>query len=494
MQDNYRELGETLIKITDDLRGNMDAKDFGNFIFSFLFLRYLSLKYEAGEAIDFIIPPQYTWDEIAKLAHNKNDELKDRLIAVAHYIENEMLGDGFTGLITSTIDFDSSKLGRNATEQNVLLSKIVIQIDEGISAINTDVDIMGDAYEFLMDRFASGAGNKSGEFYTPQGVSTVLSKIIANHYKDSNKKISVFDFACGSGSLLLNMQKETQNNGAKEIQVYGQEKNVTTHNLAKMNMLLHGLKPSDFNIFNGDTLVNDWVLLNNNDSKMDFDAIVANPPFSLKWEHTPEVARDPRFISFGLAPKNKADIAFLLHGLHYLKNDGIMAVVFPHGVLFRGNAEELIRERLLTAGAEGYGYIDAVIGLPENLFYSTTIPTCILIIKKQRSNKDVLFINASNLFEEQKKKNRLTSQHIEKIVNTYVNRTEEDLLSRRVSLEEIKKNRYNLNISRYVSVEPIEELINLDEVNIDLVAINKEIEDLTAKFNADLADLGLKPI
>jgi type I restriction enzyme M protein len=300
---------------------------------------------------------------------------------------------------------------------------------------------------------------------------------------------SVLDFACGSGSLLLNVRHRMGPHGIGKI--YGQEKNITTYNLARMNMLLHGVKDSEFEIYHGDTLTNDWDLLREmNPAKMPkFDAVVANPPFSYRWEPTEALGEDMRFKNYGLAPKSAADFAFLLHGFHYLKPEGTMAIILPHGVLFRGGVEERIRTKLLKDG-----HIDTVIGLPANLFYSTGIPVCILVLKKCKKPDDVLFINAAEHFEKGKRQNRLLPEHIAKIVSTYQDRKEQDRYSRRVLMGEIEANGYNLNISRYISTAQAEKEIDLQEVSRDMVRLTQDIKAAQDKHNAFLNELGLPPL
>jgi type I restriction enzyme M protein len=300
---------------------------------------------------------------------------------------------------------------------------------------------------------------------------------------------SVFDFACGSGSLLLNVRKRLGSHGIGKI--YGQEKNITTYNLARMNMLLHGVKDSEFEIFHGDTLTNDWDMLReaNPAKKPQFDAIVANPPFSYRWEPTEALAEDVRFKNHGLAPKSAADFAFLLHGFHYLAKEGTMAIILPHGVLFRGGAEERIRRKLLEDG-----HIDTVIGLPANLFYSTGIPVCILVLKKCKKPDDVLFINASEHFKKGKRQNSLEPHHIKKIIDTYQSRENEDRYSLRVPMERIAAEGYNLNISRYISTSAAEKEIDLAVVNASLLEVEKTIEASRKKHNEFLKELGLPPL
>jgi type I restriction enzyme M protein len=256
-------------------------------------------------------------------------------------------------------------------------------------------------------------------------------------------------------------------------------------------MLLHGVKDSEFEIFHGDTLTNDWDMLReSNPARMPkFDAVVANPPFSYRWEPTDALGEDVRFKNYGLAPKSAADFAFLLHGFHFLKQDGVMAIILPHGVLFRGGAEERIRAKLLKDG-----HIDTVIGLPANLFFSTGIPVCILVLKKCKKPDDVLFINAAEHFEKGKRQNQLLPAHIDKIIATYQHRQEESRYARRVSMEEIEKNDFNLNISRYVSTAEAEKDIDLAATHAELVALDAKIKVATERHNAFLKELGLPPL
>jgi type I restriction enzyme M protein len=361
---------------------------------------------------------------------------------------------------------------------------------------------LGDAYEYLIGQFASGSGKKAGEFYTPQQISTILSEIVTldSHEPATGKKSKldkVLDFACGSGSLLLNVRNKMGKHGIGKI--YGQEKNITTYNLARMNMLLHGVKDTEFEIHHGDTLINDWNILKemNPAKKLEFDAVVANPPFSYRWEPSETLAEDFRFKRYGVAPKSAADFAFLLHGFHFLAQQGTMAIILPHGVLFRGGVEQRIRTKLLKDG-----HIDTVIGLPANLFFSTGIPVCILVLKKCKKPDDVLFINASTSehFEKGKRQNHLRDgkdggpNDIRDIVDTYKYRKEENNYSRCVSMEEIKKNDYNLNISRYVNTETFEDIIDLKAVNKELIQIEKEAANAAKKHNKFLKELGLPPI
>jgi len=531
MTDNdQKQLGKILWDIADDLRGSMNADDFRDYMLSFLFLRYLSDNYETAvqkelgkdypkiEGDDrrvplavwyannpsdvaqfekqtrrkthYIIKPDHLWTSIANMARTQHDDLLTTLQTGFKYIENESFESTFQGLF-SEINLGSDKLGRTYADRNAKLCTIITKIAEGLAGFSKNIDKLGDAYEYLIGQFAAGSGKKAGEFYTPQQISTILSQIVTLDSQDPktgqrDRLDSVLDFACGSGSLLLNVREKLKSHDIGKI--FGQENNITTYNLARMNMLLHGVKDSEFEIYHGDTLKNNWDILceTNPAKKPYFDAVVANPPFSLRWTPNDAMGEDVRFKNYGLAPKSAADFAFLLHGFHFLKEDGVMAIILPHGVLFRGGAEAKIRKKLLDDGN-----IDTVIGLPANLFYSTGIPVCILVLKKCKKADDVLFINASEEFDKVKRQNELNPDHIEKIIDTYQFRKEEKRYSRRVPMEEIIENDYNLNISRYVSTATAEPQIVLKDVHKELVDIEQAITTATAKHNKFLKDLDL---
>jgi len=449
--------------------------------------------------VHYVIRPEYLWTSIAELARKQDVELLDTLQKGLEYIETESFASTFRGLF-SEINLASDKLGKVYAERNAALCKIITEIAKGLKEFSTDSDTLGDAYEYLIGQFAAGSGKKAGEFYTPQFVSDILSQIVSLDGQEpkSGQRAhmdSLMDFACGSGSLLLNVRHRMGAHGIGKI--FGQEKNITTYNLARMNMLLHGVKDTEFEIFHGDTLTNDWdILRETNPAKMPrFDAVVANPPFSYRWDPSEALGEDVRFKNYGLAPKSAADFAFLLHGFHYLKDDWVMAIILPHGVLFRGGKEAEIRKKLLKDG-----HIDTVIGLPANLFYSTGIPVCILVLKKCKKPDDVLFINAAEHFEKGKRQNYLGDgkdgkpDHIGKIVSTYQHRTEEPRYSRCVSMEEIESNDFNLNISRYISTATADEEIDLGAVHEKLTALEGEIALAREQHNAFLKELGLPPL
>ena len=442
---------------------------------------------------NYVIEPRHLWSSIAQLARTQSLYLLSTLQEGFKYIETESFESTFAGLF-SEIDLASTKLGKGYAERNAKLCTIIQKIAEGLADFSTDIDALGDAYEYLIGQFAAGSGKKAGEFYTPQQISDILSTIVTLDSQEpatgkKDRLDSVMDFACGSGSLLLNVRKRMGPHGIGKI--YGQEKDITTYNLARMNMLLHGVKDTEFEIFHGDTLTNDWDLLRelNPAKKPAFDAIVANPPFSYRWENSDTLADDVRFKNHGLAPKSAADFAFLLHGFHFLKNEGVMAIILPHGVLFRGGAEERIRTKLLKDG-----HIDTVIGLPSNLFYSTGIPVCILVLKKCKKPDDVLFINAAEHFIKGKRQNQLTDAHIAKIIETYQYRLEAPRYSRRVEMPEIEKNGFNLNISRYISTAVGEAEIDLTATHGELLEIEKAIAVAKQRHNEFLKELGLPPL
>jgi type I restriction enzyme M protein len=540
-QKEQQKLGKALWDIANELRGAMNADDFRDYMLSFLFLRYLSSNYEEAakkelgsdypqtdsnivsefgvttplqlwyesnnddieefekqmrRKVHYVIKPQYLWSNITEMARTQDDELLPTLNKGFKYIQDESFDSAFQGLF-SEINLNSDKLGKTNTDRNKTLCNIIQKISEGIADFSTDTDTLGDAYEYLIGQFAAGSGKKAGEFYTPQEISTILSEIVTLDSQDpssgkKDKLDKVLDFACGSGSLLLNVRNQIRNAKGTVNKIYGQEKNITTYNLARMNMLLHGMKDTEFEIFHGDTLLNHWDLLNemNPSKKVKFDAIVANPPFSLRWEPNDAMAEDFRFKSHGLAPKSAADFAFLLHGFHFLGDEGTMAIILPHGVLFRGGAEERIRTKLLKDN-----HIDTVIGLPSNLFYSTGIPVCILVLKKCKKHDDVLFINASEQYKLGKRQNSLEPEHIQRIVDAYQFRPENiERYARRVSMDEIEKNNFNLNISRYVSTAEDDVQIDLNNVNSKLESINEKIKSSTDKHNEFLKELGLKTI
>ncbi|PKE62350.1 type I restriction-modification system subunit M [Macrococcoides caseolyticum] len=502
------ELHKKLWSIANDLRGNMDASEFRNYILGLIFYRFLSEKteeqvehllseddisyQEAWEdeeyrgaiteelvaRIGFVIEPQYLYSKmIADIVANNFDI--EQLSAAINKVEESTLGtdaqEDFDDLFAD-MDLTSSRLGNNVSARTKLIAKVMMNLSE-LPFVHSEleIDMLGDAYEYMIGQFAATAGKKAGEFYTPQQVSKILAKIVTQDKKDLK---SVYDPTCGSGSLLLRVGKE-----ANVRSYYGQEYNNTTYNLARMNMLLHDVNFNQFTIYNGDTLEDPAI------KEEKFEAVVANPPYSAKWSADAKFLDDERFSNYGkLAPKSKADFAFVQHMIYHLDDNGTMAVVLPHGVLFRGAAEGVIRKYLI----EEKNYLDTVIGLPANIFYGTSIPTCILVFKKCRQADDnVLFIDASEEFEKGKNQNNLTDEHVEKILNTYQSRETIDRYSYAATLEEIKENDYNLNIPRYVDTFIEEEPVDLDKVQVEIAEIDKEMAVLEEEINVYLRELGV---
>lgn len=505
------ELHKKLWDMANDLRGQMEAYEFKNYILSLIFYRYLSEKTE---------------DRVAKLLEEdnvsyaeawKDDEMKealtDELLQQIGYViepkylfsnliqeiekgeqgdfDTEMLQQAINNVTESTLgtdsqedfqnlfddmDLSSSRLGRDVKSRSKLIAKIMVSVNS-IPFLHDDIDIdvLGDAYEYLISQFAANAGKKAGEFYTPQQVSKILAKIVA-HGKSDLK--NVYDPTCGSGSLLLRVAKETN-----VRKFYGQELTSTTYNLARMNMLLHDVSYQNFDIQNADTLEEP------HHKDMKFEAVVANPPYSAKWSADAKLLDDERYSAYGrLAPKSKADFAFVQHMIHHLDDNGTMAVVLPHGVLFRGAAEGVIRKYLI----DDKNYLDAVIGLPANVFFGTSIPTCILVFKKCREAGDnVIFIDGSNEFEKGKNQNNLTDENVQKIIETYISRETIDKYSYAATLDEIKENEYNLNIPRYVDTFEEEESIDLDAVSARLKEIDEEIEEVDRELEKYFKELGV---
>ncbi|MCM3169447.1 type I restriction-modification system subunit M [Peribacillus frigoritolerans] len=505
------ELHKKLWDMANDLRGQMEAYEFKNYILSLIFYRYLSEKTE--DRVDKLLEE----DNVSYAEAWKDDEMKEALIdellqQIGYVIEpkylfsnliqeiekgeqgefdTEMLQQAINNVTESTLgtdsqedfqnlfddmDLASSRLGRDVKSRSKLIAKIMVSVNS-IPFLHDDVDIdvLGDAYEYLISQFAANAGKKAGEFYTPQQVSRILAKIVA-HGKSDLK--NVYDPTCGSGSLLLRVAKETN-----VRKFYGQELTSTTYNLARMNMLLHDVSYQNFDIQNECTLEDPKHL------ELKFEAVVANPPYSAKWSADAKFLDDERFSAYGkLAPKSKADFAFVQHMVHHLDDNGTMAVVLPHGVLFRGAAEGVIRKYLI----EDKNYLDAVIGLPANIFFGTSIPTCILVFKKCREAGDnVIFIDASNEFEKGKNQNNLTDENVQKIIETYVSRETIDKYSYAVTLDQIKENDYNLNIPRYVDTFEEEESIDLDDVSKRLKEIDDEIAELDVELAKYFKELGV---
>ena len=513
-EEQKKKLEQKLWDIANTLRGKMNADEFRDYILGFIFFKYLSERmhlYANGilaqdgidfadidetteegqayleavsdatlDALGYFLKPSELFSSIAKRGSKPGNFILEDLARILSNIERSTMGteseDDFDDLF-SDMDLTSNKLGRSEEAKNTLIAKVLTHLDEiDFELEKADSDVLGDAYEYLIGQFASGAGKKAGEFYTPQEVSTILAKIVTT---GKPRLRNVYDPTCGSGSLLLRVAKE-----AEVTYFRGQEMNRTTYNLARMNMILHGIHYRNFDLKQEDTLEHPQHV----DER--FEAVVANPPFSAKWSANPLLQTDDRFAQYGrLAPASKADFAFVQHMLHQLDENGTMACILPHGVLFRGAAEGHIREYII----KDRNWLDAVIGLPANIFYGTSIPTCILVFKKCREHpEDILFMDASTCFEKAKNQNYLRPEDITKIVGMYQRRGIEERFSHRAPLAEVAENDYNLNIPRYVDTFEPEEPIDLAEVSAELKANAEGMADLDAQIAGFCAELGIE--
>lgn len=512
-EDQKKKLEQKLWGIANELRGRMDADEFRDYILGFIFYKYLSerlhiyaddiLKNDGRtfkeldasdpddreilhaveeaciEALGYFLKPEELFTAVAHKGSQPGNFILEDLTEILSNIQRSTMGtqseEDFDNLFED-LDLTSTKLGRTNEARNTLISKVLVHLD-GIDfqLESADSDVLGDAYEYLIGKFASGAGKKAGEFYTPQQVSTILSKIVT---MGKTRLRSAYDPTCGSGSLLLRVAKEVKDVG----DFYGQEMNRTTYNLARMNMILHGVHYRNFDIKQEDTLEHPQ------HAGMLFEAIVANPPFSAKWSANKIFESDDRFSEYGkLAPGSKADFAFVQHMLHHLDEDGTMAVVLPHGVLFRGGAEGVIREFLIKRN-----WLDAVIGLPANIFYGTTIPTCILVFRKCKETQDVLFIDASPCFQKGKNQNSLRDEDVDRIVSAYQSRAEEDRFSHRANPEEISENEFNLNMPRYVDTFEAETPVDLTAVISEIKGVDRKMARVDDQIRAFCGELGLE--
>lgn len=515
-EEQKKILEQQLWNIANTLRGKMNADEFRDYILGFIFYKYLAekmeifansilkndqiyfreikedtpegleyieaIKEEALETLGYFLKPSELFSEIAKRGSgNINAFILEDLQNILTNIQLSTMGtqseEDFDNLFED-MDLNSTKLGKTAAARNEIIAKVLVHLDEIDFKLNdTELDVLGDAYEYLIGQFASGAGKKAGEFYTPQEVSKILAKIVTT---GKNRLKSVYDPTCGSGSLLLRVAREV-----KDVNnFYGQEMNRTTYNLARMNMILHGVHYRQFDIKQEDTLEHPQHL-----NDMPFEAIVANPPFSAKWSANPLFLNDDRFSQYGkLAPSSKADFAFVQHMIYHLAENGTMAIVLPHGVLFRGASELHIRKYLI----EQKNYLDAVIGLPANIFYGTSIPTCILVFKKCKEDPDhILFIDASREFEKVKNQNMLREEHIDKIIETYRNRNSIEKYSHLATLKEVEENDYNLNIPRYVDTFEAEEEIDIQAVMQEIKSLEAKRAELDKEIDVYFKELGL---
>lgn len=499
-------LNQKLFSAADNLRSKMDASEYKNYLLGLIFYKYLSDKllekvvvsadasleeYDTQkkqtelyielmsddeikddlietlvDTLGYDIAPEYLFNVLADHAQQNIFQLNDLNKA---FVDLASKYEQFNGLFDD-VDLKSKKLGSDDQQRNITITEVLKKLAH-VDLVGYGGDVIGDAYEFLISQFASEAGKKAGEFYTPHQVSDMMARIVTIGQEDK-KLFSVFDPTMGSGSLMLNVRNYL--NYPDSVKYHGQELNTTTFNLAKMNLILHGVDSEDMRLRNGDTLNKDWPT----DEPYTFDSVLMNPPYSADWSAESTFLDDSRFNRYGkLAPKTKADFAFLLHGFYHLKDSGTMAIVLPHGILFRGAAEGVIRKKLLEDGS-----IDAVIGLPGNMFFGTSIPTTVVILKKNREARDVLFIDASKDFIKGKNQNKLSTEHIERIVETYKMRETVEKYAYVASFDEIKENDFNLNIPRYVDMFEEEEQIDLAAIGSELKAVREKKAELEASL------------
>lgn len=538
------EIENNLWSMANELRGNMDASEYKNYILGFMFYRYLSEKEEHylvdqeiidvqdGETVaqafergieeegggtskdqiekgwsDYVedmvsglgyaIKPQYLWSTIVQKVQDKTIEPSTYQEAINEFDNttkmNKNAAADFTGVFNE-MNLGADRLGKNTVERAKSLSGIVDLVNKTEYVGEKGEDILGEIYEYLISQFAASAGKKGGEFYTPHQVSDLIARIVTDGKENKNEEFSVFDPACGSGSLLLTVGEHLNSDrkpGA--VKYYGQELNTGTYNIARMNLLMHNVIYQDVHLNNADTLGRDWPDgpdAQGVDHPRMFDAVVENPPYSAKWSADPSYTKDARYkdCDGALAPKSKADYAFLLDGLYHLrKEDGVMGIVLPHGVLFRGGTEEKIRKMLIDKNR-----IDTIVGLPANLFYGTGIPTIIMILKKDmKKDRNILFIDASKEFSKVKTRNILRDEDIDKIVRTYKERKDVDKYAHLASYEEIKNNDCNLNIPRYVDTSEPEKPVDLDAVLAKIKQDDEEISKAQAEIEEQLRILGV---
>ena len=513
-----QELAQKLWGIANNLRGSMDSSKFKNYILGVIFYRYLSertenymndlLKDDAGityrealeneefapvvkewsiEHLGYIIQPQYMFSSLVKSIKENNFSIGDFERAIKELTISTIGQDSEAAFdkLFDDMNLQDKDLGKEVSERTKLISSVMLHV-ANISFDFNDVnfDILGTAYMQLISLFASDAGKKGGEFFTPTCASELLARLATVNLKQVR---SICDCAAGSGSLMLEVQRALETKNINHF--YGQEKNGSTYNLLRMNLLMHGVPYKNFTVFNADTLTTD-----NFEGMQPFHVQVANPPYSLKWSAAKSFESDPRFSGCGaLAPKQYADLAFVEHMIYHMADDGRIAVLLPHGVLFRGNAEKKIREYMIGK----LNCVDAIIGLPANLFHGTQIPTIAMIILKQRNaNSDnICFIDASKYYKSGKNMNELTEQDIDRILNAYINREEIDKFCHIATLDEvINKNDYNCNIPRYVDTFEEEEIIDINNIYKDIDEAKNKKQIALNKINNMLKQLGLKEL
>ena len=516
-EEQKRQLNQQLWNIANTLRGKMDADEFRDYILGFIFYKYLSekmelyandilkedkikyldisedtakgqeyleaIKEESLEKLGYFLKPSELFGQVAKRGNgngkNESNFIIEDIQKILINIQNSTMGtaseEDFDHLFED-MDLNSTKLGKTAEQRNEVIAKVLSHLDKiDFQLEQSKIDVLGDAYEYLIGQFASGAGKKAGEFYTPQQASKILARIVT---LGKTRIKSAYDPTCGSGSLILRLGRICD-----VLKFYGQERNRTTYNLCRMNMILHDVHHTRFDIKLEDTLEHPQ------HDKLDAEAVVANPPFSAKWSASPLFMTDDRFSEYGkLAPSSKADFAFIQHMIYHLAENGVMAVVMPHGVLFRGAAEGHIRKYLI----EEKNYLDAVIGLPANIFYGTSIPTCILVFKKCKEHPDdILFIDASQHYEKVKTQNYLRDEDVDRIIDTYAKRVTIEKYSYVASLDEVRENDYNLNIPRYVDTFEVEEPVDIASVATGLKELETEMQSTDEIISGYCSELNI---
>lgn len=472
---NKQQLATKIWKSANKMRSKIEASEYKDYILGFIFYKFLSEREE-----NFLKKDGYEEEDLNTVTEDDQDVVDYLQTRIGYFISydnlfstwlkmgsdfdvsnvtdalsafSRLISDNYKRVfdgIFQTLESGISKLGSSSKEQSKAVRDLIYLINDIPMDGQQDYDVLGFIYEYLISNFAANAGKKAGEFYTPHEVSLLMSEIIAEHLKD-RKEIKIYDPCSGSGSLLINIGKSVSKymDGQNNIKYYAQELKQNTYNLTRMNLVMRGILPDNIKVRNGDTLEEDWPDFEDSDPVGSYeplyvDAVTSNPPYSQNWDPS-DKENDPRYADYGVAPKGKADYAFLLHDLYHIKSDGIMTIVLPHGVLFRGGEEGDIRRNLIEKNK-----IDAIIGLPSNIFFGTGIPTIIMVLKQKRENTDVLIIDASKGFVKEGKNNKLRACDIKRITDTIKNRTTIDKFSRVVSRDEIRSNDYNLNIPRYV--------------------------------------------